>query len=503
MNDTPKIRTEEGPLLLEMKGITKRFQLAKALDNVDFQLRSGEVHALMGENGAGKSTLIKTLSGIYKKDSGKIFIDGKRVRIHSVANARKHGIAVINQELALVNDMTVAENIFLGRERASFGFINKRKMTEEAQKLIDEYGIGVGASEKLGDIPIAKQQMIEIVRAVSLRTRILVMDEPTSSISEKEVGFLFDIIRRLKEDGVGIIYISHKMAEIYEICDRVTVLCDGKNVGTEAVERLGRDKLIAMMIGRTLESYYPRQFGYGKDLALRCEGVGDGKSVKDATFEVRHGEIVGFAGLVGAGRSELMKCIFGITKNHTGKIFVDGKEVSVCSPGEAMKHGIAMVTEDRDKDGLYKSQGTRYNTTIEILDDFIKAVRVNEKKENEITRRYVEMFEIKTSSVEQPVRMMSGGNQQKVLISRWLATRPDILILDEPTRGIDVGAKAQIYSIMNDLVKEGMAIIMVSSELPEILNMSDRIYIMRRGEIVGELSHDEATQEKIMHLAAN
>lgn len=503
MSDISKIENNNEPYLLEMKGISVSFQLAKALDNVDFQLKPGEVHALMGENGAGKSTLVKALTGIYRKESGRIYIDGKRVRIHSVGNARKHGIAVINQELALVNDMTVAENIFLGRESSFFGFINKRKMIEEAQRLVDEYKINVDVSEKIKNIPIAKQQMIEIVRAISLNTRILIMDEPTSSISDEEVAFLFEIIRKLKKSGVGIIYISHKISEIFEICDRVTVLCDGRNVGTEPIELLSKDKLIEMMIGRTLESYYPRDFGNEKDLALKCENVSYGNSVYNANFEVHHGEIVGFAGLVGSGRSQLMKCIFGLNKFSTGRIYVDGEEVSISSSIEAMNRKIAMVTENRDDDGLYKLQGTKYNTTIEILGEFINGIYVNSKKENEITQKYVDMFETKTSSFDQSIQTMSGGNQQKVLISHWLATKPNILILDEPTRGIDIGAKAQIYSIMNTLAKQGMAIIMVSSELSEILNMCDRIYVMRQGEITGELSHNEATQERIMQLAAN
>lgn len=495
--------TNNNNLLLEMTGVSKSFQSVKALTDVNFQLRAGEVHALMGENGAGKSTLIKILAGIYSKDSGEIRINGKSVDVGTVAKSHENGIAVIHQELVLVNDMTVAENIYLGREPMKNGLVDHRKMLEDAQALLDEFDTGVQASALIRDLPIAKQQMVEIIKAMSFNSQILVMDEPTSSISDKEVAFLFDIVRKLKARGVGIIYISHKMSELEEICDRVSILCDGRYMGTEIVGQVTKDKLISMMIGRDLQSYYPREFGFAKDVALRCENISDGHMVKKGTFEVRHGEIVGFTGLVGAGRSELMKCIFGLTKDYSGKIYINGEEVTIKNPVDAMKHKIALVPENRKEEGLYKIQGVRYNTTIEVLKDFIKGIRVDDKKEHDITQNFMEMFKTKASSHEHAVGTLSGGNQQKVMISRWLATNPDILILDEPTRGVDVGAKAEIYSIMNELVQKGIAIIMISSELPEILNMSDRIYVMRLGEVVGEFSHDEATQEKIMKQAAN
>ena len=486
-----------------MTGVSKSFQSVKALTDVNFQLKAGEVHALMGENGAGKSTLIKILAGIYSKDSGEIRINGKSVDVGTVAKSHENGIAVIHQELVLVNDMTVAENIYLGREPMKNGLVDHRKMLEDAQALLDEFDTGVQASALIRDLPIAKQQMVEIIKAMSFNSQILVMDEPTSSISDKEVAFLFDIVRKLKARGVGIIYISHKMSELEEICDRVSILCDGRYMGTEVVGQVTRDKLIAMMIGRDLQSYYPREFGFEKEVALRCENICDGNMVKNGTFEVRHGEIVGFTGLVGAGRSELMKCIFGLTKKYTGRIYINGEEVTIKNPIEAMKHRIALVPENRKEEGLYKIQGVRYNTTIEVLKDFIKGIYVDDKKEHEITQNFMDMFKTKASSHEHAVGTLSGGNQQKVMISRWMATNPDILILDEPTRGVDVGAKAEIYSIMNELVQKGIAIIMISSELPEILNMSDRVYVMRLGEVVGEFSHEEATQEKIMKLAAN
>ncbi len=495
--------TNNNNLLLEMTGVSKSFQSVKALTDVNFQLKAGEVHALMGENGAGKSTLIKILAGIYSKDSGEIRINGKVADVDTVAKSHDNGIAVIHQELVLVNDMTVAENIYLGREPMKNHLVDKRKMLEDAQELLDEFETGIQASTMIKDLPIAKQQMVEIIKAMSFNSQILVMDEPTSSISDKEVAFLFDIVRKLKARGVGIIYISHKMSELEEICDRVSILCDGRYMGTEIVGQVTRDKLISMMIGRDLQSYYPREFGFEKEVALRCENICDNHMVKNGTFEVRHGEIVGFTGLVGAGRSELMKCIFGLTKKYSGKIYINGEEVTINNPIEAMNRKIALVPENRKEEGLYKIQGVRYNTTIEVLKDFIKGIYVDEKKEHDITQNFMDMFQTKASSHEHMVGTLSGGNQQKVMISRWLATNPDILILDEPTRGVDVGAKAEIYSIMNELVQKGIAIIMISSELPEILNMSDRIYVMRLGEVVGEFSHDEATQEKIMKLAAN
>lgn len=492
----------EQNVLLEMKHIHKRFAGVHALNDVSLTLHAGEVHALLGENGAGKSTLIKVLGGIYSADEGEIFIDGKKVSIGNVKDAQENGIAIIHQELVLVPYMTVAENIFLGREFGTGALIDRKKMNAEAQKLLDENHVPIRAGEMIRNLTIAQQQMVEIVKAISYRSRILVMDEPTSSIADKEVEFLFETMRGLTKKGVGIIYISHKMSELEEICDRVTVMRDGQYVGTEVVKDTTKDRLISMMVGRELTNYYTRDYQTPGEVVLKCEHISDGNMVDDVSFELRKGEIIGFAGLVGAGRSETMKAIFGLTGHASGDIYLKGKKITVKSPRDAMKHGISLVPENRKEEGLYKVQSLRFNTTIEVLDQFIKGVRVDGQKEISITQKYMDMMSTKASSQLQKIGNLSGGNQQKVIIGRWLATHPDILILDEPTRGVDVGAKSEIYVIMNELVKQGMSIIMISSELPEIINMSDRIYVMAEGRVTGCLHHTEVTQEAVMQLAA-
>ncbi|MBE5775016.1 MAG: sugar ABC transporter ATP-binding protein [Clostridiales bacterium] len=489
-----------------MKNICKSFPGVKALQKVDFQLKAGEIHALLGENGAGKSTLIKVLGGIYIPEEGQIYIDGKEVAITGVNAARDNGISIIHQELVLVPHMTVAENIFLGREPAGKFGVDFGKMTRDAQKMLDQFDLGIKSDSLIADLSIAQQQMVEIVKAISFNCRILVMDEPTSSISDREVTALFEIMRGLAKSGVGIIYISHKMSELNEVCDRVTVLRDGTYVGTREVATTPKDDLIAMMVGRELDQYYTRDHVSGTEVALKCVNIDDGKKtrkrVDNVSFEVRKGEIVGFAGLVGAGRSETMQCLFGLTSGSTGEVWLDGKKLTIRNAVDAMKYGIAMVPENRKVEGLYHQQSVRFNSTIEVLDQFIKNLMVNEKKEEAITQEFIDKMHTKTPSQEQAVTNLSGGNQQKVMIGRWLATNPKILILDEPTRGVDVGAKAEIYEIMNKLTKQGVSIIMISSELPEIINMSDRVYVMYDGKVTGCISYEEGlTQEAIMKLA--
>ena len=489
-------------IILRMKNISKRFPGVYALKNVNFELKRGEVHALLGENGAGKSTLIKVLGGIYHAEEGEIEIEGKNVRITSVQDAEKNGIAIIHQELVLVPYMSVAENIYLGREAGSGIFVNRAEMTKSAQKILDDLGMDIDARSLVKDLPIAKQQMVEITKAVSVNSKILVMDEPTSSISDKEVENLFKIMRDLTQKGVGIVYISHKMSELDEICDRVTVMRDGEYVGTKNVKETAKDELIAMMVGRTLTNYYVRDYGELGEEILKVTGLSDGDKVKGVDFNVRKGEIVGFAGLVGAGRSETMQAIFGLAKEVTGEIYINGNKVEIHNPEEAIKHGLALVPESRKEQGLYLVQSVKYNTTIEVLKEFIGKFRVNDKRETEITQEYIDLMSTKTPSQAQKIGNLSGGNQQKVMIGRWLATKPKVLILDEPTRGIDVGAKSEIYAIMNNLVKTGVSIIMISSELPEIINMSDRVYVMAGGVVRGCINREEISQENIMHLAA-
>ncbi|ADY12171.1 sugar ABC transporter ATP-binding protein [Sphaerochaeta globosa] len=489
-------------ILLEMNHIRKEFPGVLALKDVSLQLRAGEVHALLGENGAGKSTLIKILGGIYSKDSGDIVIDGKSVSINSVLDAQKLGISVIHQELVLVPHMSVAENIYLGREPMKGArFVDFRKMQEDAQKLLDSFELDIRSETEVSDLTIAQQQIVEIIKALSFNAKILVMDEPTSSLSEKDVDFLFDNIRKLKKAQVGIIYISHRMSELKQIADKITVIRDGEYIGTRNSEEATTDELIAMMVGRKLTNYYTRTFGNPSEKVLEVKDLSSGKLLKDISFHLFSGEILGFAGLVGAGRSEVMRCIFGVDPYESGQILLSGSAVTINNPEEAMRKGIALVPESRKKEALFLAQSVKYNITIKSLGEFIHGIHVNNAREMEITKKYVDTMEIKTPSYQQTVGNLSGGNQQKVVIGRWLATKPRILILDEPTRGVDVGAKAEIYSIMNELVKEGVAIIMISSELPEVINMSDRVVVMSNGRITGCLSREGLTQEKIMYYA--
>ncbi|WP_347458038.1 sugar ABC transporter ATP-binding protein [Clostridium sp. C105KSO13] len=486
-----------------MHHVHKRFAGVHALNDVGLELKAGEVHALLGENGAGKSTLIKVLGGIYQADEGEIYINGNKVEIKGVEDAQENGIAIIHQELVLVPYMTVAENIFLGREFGNNILVNRKKMNQEAQKLLDENQVNIRADMLVGKLTIAQQQMVEIVKAISYDSKILVMDEPTSSIADKEVEFLFETMRKLTKRGVGIIYISHKMSELEQICDRVTVMRDGMYVGTEIVKNTTRDRLIAMMVGRELENYYTREYQKPGEEVLRCEHISDGNMVKDVSFSLKKGEIIGFAGLVGAGRSETMKAIFGLTKNASGETWVKGKKVKVTSPVDAMKYGLSLVPENRKHEGLYSVQSVRFNMTIEVLKQFMQGISVDDRKEAALTQKYIDMMATKTPTQMQKIGNLSGGNQQKVMIGRWLATDPEVLILDEPTRGVDVGAKSEIYVIMNELVKKGVSIIMISSELPEIINMSDRVYVMAEGKVTGCLNHEEVSQEAVMQLAAH
>lgn len=489
-------------VLLKMNNIHKQFPGVYALRDVNFELQRGEVHALLGENGAGKSTLIKVLGGIYEANEGDILIEGNSVSIKNVLQAQQNGIAIIHQELVLVPYMSVAENIYLGREPMKGFIVDKDKMNNEAKQLLVDYNLDFEPTTLIKDLAISQQQMVEIIKAISFNSKILVMDEPTSSISDKEVDFLFSIMRTLVKKGVGIIYISHKMSELNEICDRVTVLRDGEYVGTKVVKETTKEELINMMVGRELSNYYTRNFLEPGKTIFTCKNLCDYKMVKDVSFDVREKEIVGLAGLVGAGRSESVKCIFGLTKDYEGEIYFLGDKKHYKNAKAALKDGISLVPEDRKEEGLYLIQSVEYNTTIEVLHEFIKGIKLNKNIEEDITQKYIDLMDTKTPSLSQTVGNLSGGNQQKVLIGRWLATKPKLLILDEPTRGVDVGAKAEIYSIMNELVKEGLSIIMISSELPEIINMSDRVFVFAHGKVKGCLDHSELTQENIMHFAA-
>ena len=489
-------------IILEMNHIRKEFPGVVALKDVSFQLRAGEVHALLGENGAGKSTLIKVLAGIYNADGGEIRINGTRVIIGSVLDAYKNGISVIHQELVLVPHMTVAENIYLGREPSSSGgLVDYKKMNRDAKAILDSFELDIAPEDKIARLSIAQQQMVEIIKSLSFNARILVMDEPTSSLSEKDVVFLFETIKKLRKSGVGIIYISHRMSELKQITDRITVLRDGEYIGTRDTAAASNDELIAMMVGRQLTNYYTRTFGEPQEPVLEVKNLSDGKLLRNVSFALRRGEILGFAGLVGAGRSEVMKCVFGIEPFSSGEILVDGKPVRINNPDEAMNLGIALVPESRKLEALFPAQSVTFNITIKVLGEFIRGIFVDKTRELDITRKYVDGMTIKTPTYAQLLGNLSGGNQQKVVIGRWLATNPKILILDEPTKGVDVGAKAEIYAIMNNLVREGVSIIMISSELPEVINMSDRVVVMNDGRVAECLPREGLTQEKIMQYA--
>lgn len=488
--------------LLEMKGVNKQFPGVYALKDVDFTLDTGEVHALLGENGAGKSTLMKILGGIYSIDEGKIFIKGKEVKIDSVKEAQNYGISFIHQEIVLVPYLSIAENIYLGREPLTkTGLIDKRRLYNRAQEFLDEFDLGLSSHTLVARLTVAQQQMIEIIKAISFNSNIIVMDEPTSSLSEKEVEFLFKTIRNLKSKGVGIIYISHRMDELFEITDKITVLRDGEYIATVNTKSTDIDRLISMMVGRELTNYYVRNFNEPGIEVLRINQLSKKGVLENINFELYKGEILGFAGLVGAGRSELMKCIFGLDPFDSGEILVKGKRISINNPNDAIKNKIAYVTENRKEEGLFLIKSVQYNLTIKVLEDFMKFFRVNSSHEEKVTNSYINELSIKTPTIQQTVGNLSGGNQQKVLFSRWLATKPKVLILDEPTRGVDVGAKAEIYAIMNRLVNEGVSIIMISSELPEVINMSDRIAVMHKGRIQTILERNNFSQESIMHYA--
>lgn len=492
-------------VLLQMENINKTFSTVQVLHDVRFELKAGEVHALLGENGAGKSTLIKILGGVYTKDSGsgKIIINGEPVKIHGVEDAKKHGISIIHQELMLAPDMSVAENIFVGRPlKTKFGTMDLMRMEIEAQKILDEFNLPVDATQEVGKLNIAQRQMIEIVRAISFGARIIVMDEPTSSLSEKEVKVLFDAIHRLKESGVGIVYISHRMSELDVVADRVTILRDGHYIDTVDMKTTTHDHLISLMVGRDLETFYVKNNHCTDEVILKVENLKSGKMVQNASFELRKGEVLGFAGLVGAGRSEVMECLFGLRKVDAGAIYMDGKPVQIKKVRDAINYGIGLVPEDRKNQGIFPVQSLVHNASIEIMDEFLRYGRYNPEKEYALTQKYIDdVLETKYATLEQAIASLSGGNQQKIIFSRWLLSTKRILILDEPTRGIDVKTKTEIYRLIDKLTEEGLTVILVSSELPELINMSDRIIVMSHGHTTGELQRGEFTQEKIMTYA--
>jgi ribose transport system ATP-binding protein/inositol transport system ATP-binding protein len=489
--------------LLKMEHIGKVFPGVKALEDARLELEAGSILGLLGENGAGKSTLMNVLGGIYKPDAGFIYIDEKPVSINSVQDAQNLGISFIHQELALVPYLSIAENIFLGREHKNkIGMVSQNAMYRDAREFMDIVGLDLDPAARLSWLSTGQQQMVEIAKAFSLNARIVVMDEPTSSLSEKEIEILFNTARELKKRNIGIIYISHKMSEIFDLTDRVMVMRDGHFVGEKKTEETSAEELVHMMVGRELKNYYVRTYNARGEAALEVKNISSASTfIRNCSFTLYQGEVLGFYGLIGAGRSELMELIMGLDRPSGGEIYVRGKKITRFNPLAARKNGLALVPENRKIQGLVLENTVAFNASLAMLDKFIAYLRVNRKKESAIVNHGVESMNIKTPSVTQRVVNLSGGNQQKVVLAKWLATAPKILILDEPTRGIDVGAKAEIYRIINDLAASGIAIIMVSSELNEVINMSDRLVVMREGEITGILSREEYSQDVILKYA--
>ena len=492
-----------GDLILSMKGITKSFSGVAALKNAALDLKAGEVVALMGENGAGKSTLMKILTGIYSKDSGEIQYMGQEVCFKGPAESEEAGISIVHQELNMMNDLTVAQNLFIGREEMNGFLIDDKKMNEKARELFKILKIDINPAEKIGNLTVGKQQMVEIAKAISSKAKVIIFDEPTAALTDSEIEELFKVIRDLKKQGTGMVYISHRMDEINVISDRVIVMRDGEYVGTLITKECSKDDIIKLMVGRAIFGEPKIASNVAKDapVVLKCENLNRGKAVKDVSFELRKGEILGFSGLMGAGRTEVARLIFGADKKDSGKIFINGKEVTINPPQDAVAQGIGYLSEDRKRYGLIVDKSVEENTVISSLNDFVKGFFIDKAKSKEVSQKYVESLKTKTPSVSQLVKKLSGGNQQKVVIAKWLVKNSDILIFDEPTRGIDVGAKSEIYALMERLAKEGKSIIMISSELPEVLRMSDRVIVMCEGRITGILDIAEANQEVIMQSA--
>jgi ribose transport system ATP-binding protein len=487
-----------------MENIEKYFPGVHALDNCKFDINAGEVHALIGENGAGKSTLMKILTGIYPKDSGEIYVKGSPVNISGPSEAQALGIGIIHQELNLMQHLTVAENIFIGREPMNGLFINTKKMNDETDKLLNSLSLSIKSTDKVEDLSVAKQQMVEIAKALSLNSETLIMDEPSAALTESEITELFKFINKLRDDGHGIVYISHRMEELFIISDRITVMRDGKYINTLNTKETDVSEIIQLMVGRVIyeEPKSKSTAPPGAPVILEVKGL-KSPLVKDVSFELHQGEILGFAGLMGAGRTETARLIFGADPMDSGEIFVNGQKINIKTPRDAVNNGIGYLSEDRKRYGLSVGLSVSDNITMADLENFTKNGFIDSKKEASTSKEYINKLSIKTPSISQLIKFLSGGNQQKVVIAKWLVKNCNVLIFDEPTRGIDVGAKSEIYKLMAELTKEGKSIIMISSEMPEILRMSDRIAVMCEGRMTGILKIEEATQELIMKYATS
>ena len=491
--------------LVQMENIDKSFPGVHALNNCLFNLLPGEVHGLVGENGAGKSTLMKILAGIYEKDSGTIKIHGNEVKIQNTKHAQSLGISIIHQELNLMKHLTAAQNIFIGREhKKKIRFlVDDAEINRKSEMLFKMINLSLDPKTQVADVTVAQQQMIEIAKAMSFNTDVLIMDEPTSALSDSEIDELFKVIRGFKDEGKGIIYISHRMDELRRICDRVTVMRDGQYIATNEMKNITTEQIISQMVGREIfESHHPHDDTSKNEVVMEVKNLSRGRVVQDVSFSLHKGEILGFAGLMGAGRTETMRLIFGADKMDRGEIFISGKKANIKIPRDAVRCGIGYLSEDRKLYGLALNMNVKENTVMASMEKFVKALCViDEAKSKQVTEEYIERLNTKTPGVEQLIRNLSGGNQQKVVIGKWLVKNSDILIFDEPTRGIDVGAKSEIYKLLNELADQGKSIIMISSELPEILRMSHRIVVMCEGKVTAILKNEESSQEKIMHYA--
>ena len=499
---TPPATThEDGQLLLEMRGITKRFPGVLALSDVDFDVRRGEVHVLVGENGAGKSTLMKILAGVYQRDAGEVIFQGQPVNFTTPRQAQDAGIVTIYQELNQVPYLSITENIFLGSEIQRGIALNWSAMHEQARQLLGKLHLDIDPRTLVNQLGVAQQQMVEVAKALHHKASLIIMDEPTSSLSIREINDLFAIVRELRSHGASVIYISHHLEETFEVADRTTVLRDGRRIATQPASELNVDKLIRLMVGRDLSEKFPKeQIARGAEM-LRVEGLSQAPRLQDISFTAYAGEVLGIAGLVGAGRTELVRAIFGADPIDGGKVYVAGKPAKIGSPQDAVRYGIGLLTEDRKQQGLCLQLNVRENITLSILGRLTRGLTTDRHKETLLAERFINNMAIKASSQDQLAINLSGGTQQKVVLSKWLATEPKVLIFDEPTRGIDVGAKVEIYRMINELAQEGVAILMVSSELPEILGMSDRILVIGGGRVRGFLTREEANEERIMELA--
>ena len=491
-----------GNVLVQMKNISKSFSGTKVLKGVNLELGHGEILALLGENGAGKSTLMKILSGIYSKDEGEIYLDGELCHFQNPKEAQNKGVAIIHQEMNLCNDLSVSENIFLGREVMEGLSLNHKKMDEEAQKILDDLGISMKSTELAGDLKVSEQQMVEIAKALSQDAKVLIMDEPTSALSRKEIEDLFRVIRKLRDEGRGIIYISHRLDELRAIVDKVSILRDGENVISGDLKDFSIDDIIRHMVGREIQDKFPRIHSEkGKEI-LRVERLNAGPKVRDISFSLYEGEILGIAGLMGAGRTEMTRALFGVDEKTSGKIYLFGEEVKANSPKESIELGMALIPEDRRKDGLCTDLSIRENISLPNLDSMKNSLGILSKVlELKISEDTIKSLNVKAKDREMISKNLSGGNQQKVVLGKWLVRNPKVILFDEPTRGIDIGAKVEIYQIMNDLKKKGVGVLFISSEMEEVLGMSDRILIFCDGRITGELSREEANQENILKFA--